>query len=51
MTLNYHQHIAAGSGTLLSLLNGGQMLQSLIVGIGIYIFTSLIKWGWSKLVK
>ena len=44
---NWINHMAAGSGTLFSLLNGAAILQSIIVGVLIYMVTHII----SALVK
>ena len=46
---HWTSHLAAGSGTVFSLLNGSAMLQSIIVGVCIYIITHLLHAVFNKL--
>ena len=39
---NWQNHLAAGGGTLTSLINGASILQSVIVGVLIYMVTHII---------
>ena len=52
---NWINHMAAGSGTLFSLLNGAAILQSIIVGVAIYVITHALAAGskllWSKRLR
>lgn len=39
---NWINHVAAASGSIFSLLNGAAILQSIIVGVSIYVITHFL---------
>jgi hypothetical protein len=48
---NWQNHLAAGGGTLTSLINGASVLQSVIVGVLIYMVTHTISAGAKFVLK
>lgn len=40
---NYECHLAAGAGSLVNLLNGQNIMTSVVVGVMVFIITSALK--------
>jgi hypothetical protein len=46
---NWTNHVGAGTATVMSLVNGQAVIQSVLIGVSVFVITSALKWVWSKL--